>query len=90
MRRLQKVLFALAVVVLLGWMGASTASAQVSFTASASGARPLRFEGLTEATGVVVLSTTSTGTIPGAPAFPGAGGSQIVFDYGTLDRKSVV
>ena len=82
MRRFQKVLFSLAAVVLLGWMGASTASAQVAFLASASGARPLRFEGLTEATGVIVLSTTSAGTVGGA-ALP-AGGSEIIFDYGTL------
>ena len=81
MTEVRKILFALAVAVTLGWIAASTASAQVVFFAGTSGARPLRFEGLTEATGTVVLSSTSAGTIGGA-ALP-AGGSQIIFDYGT-------
>ena len=76
MKRFQKVLFALTAVVLLGWMGASTASAQgVTFFVSASGARPVRSEGLTEATGVVAFSANSAGTIVTA--------TRITLDYGT-------
>jgi len=63
MKRFQKALFALTAVVLLGWMGASTASAQTQFLASPSQARPVRSEGLTEAVGSVVLSAQSTGVI---------------------------
>lgn len=86
MKRFQKVLFALVAVVLLGWVGASTASAQVAFLASGSGARRLRFEGLTEATGTIVLSSTSLNGVIGGRALVGStlGGTQIVFDFGTL------
>jgi hypothetical protein len=72
MSELKKILFALAVVVALG---ASTASAQVQFFVSASSPRPIRVEGLTEATGNVVFAAQSTGTIKA--------GSTITLDYGT-------
>lgn len=64
MRRFQKVFYALAAVVLLGWMGASTASATVGgtqFLASPSQTRPVRSEGLAEAVGSVILSAQSGG-----------------------------
>ena len=75
MKRFQKALFALTAVVLLGWMGASTASAQVQFLASPSQSRPVRSEGLTEAVGTVILSAQSTGVIKL--------GSTISLNYGT-------
>jgi hypothetical protein len=75
MKRFQKALFTLAAVVALGWIGASTASAQVTFFVSASSARQVRFEGFTEATGVVAFSANSGGTI--------VVGTTITLDYGT-------
>ena len=74
MRRFQKVLFALAAVVALGWIGASTASAQVTFFVSASSPRQVRQEGQAEATGVIAFSANSGGTI--------VANSTITLDYG--------
>jgi len=82
MKRFQKVLFVLTTAVALAWVGSSTASAQTVFTASPTSVRQLRFEGITEATGGIILSVASFGTVAGA-ALP-AGGSQIILNYGTL------
>ncbi|OFV97964.1 MAG: hypothetical protein A3H28_07235 [Acidobacteria bacterium RIFCSPLOWO2_02_FULL_61_28] len=70
--------------VLLVLLGASTASAQVAFFLSTSGARPIRAEGLTEATGTVAFSAQSSGTIKV--------GSTLRLDYGTaiLDGSGTV
>jgi hypothetical protein len=75
MKRFQKALFALVAVVVLGWVGAETASAQVTFFVSASSARLVRQEGLAEATGVVAFSANSSGTI--------VAGSVLTLDYGS-------
>jgi len=71
MNRFQKALFTLAAVVAL----ATTASAQVTFFVSTSGARPVRSEGLAEATGSVAFAANSGGTI--------RAGSTISLDFGT-------
>jgi len=81
MKRFQKALFTLAAVVALGWIGASTASAQVTFFVSPSSARPVRAEGQTEAVGTVAFAANSGGTIIGA--VPPAIGSQLILNYGT-------
>ena len=74
--------FVLVAVVSLMSGAAKTSSAQVQFLVSASGARPIRAEGLTEATGSIVLSAQSSGTIKvtstitlgyGASVAPGTG-----------------
>jgi len=71
MNRFQKVLFTLAAVVAL----ATTASAQVTFFVSTSGARAVRSEGIAEATGQVAFAANSGGTI--------RAGSTLTLDYGT-------
>ena len=64
MPEVRKILFALALAVTLGLVGTSSASAAgVEFIVVASGARPVRAEGLTEATGAVVFVADSTGDI---------------------------
>ncbi len=71
MKQLKNIFFALALVA----VGASAASAQVQFFVSASGARPLRSEGTTEAVGTVAFASNNTGNI----VFD----SIITLDYGT-------
>ena len=75
MKPFQKALFVLTTVIVLGWVGTTTASAQVAFFVSASGARQVRGEGRAEATGVIQFSANSSGTI--------VTGTVIRLDYGT-------
>ncbi|OFV98936.1 MAG: hypothetical protein A3H28_09215 [Acidobacteria bacterium RIFCSPLOWO2_02_FULL_61_28] len=84
MRDLKRLLVALVTVVGLGLVGATAASAQVQFIASSSGARPIRVEGMTEATGTIVLAANTAGVI--------VSGSTIACDYGTavLDCSGAV
>ena len=72
MKKLKNIFFALALVA----VGASSASAQVQFFVSASGARPLRAEGRTEAVGTIAFAANSAGTI--------VLDSELALDYGTL------
>ena len=72
MKKLKNIFFALALVA----VGASYASAQVQFFVSASGARPLRSEGRTEAVGTIAFAANSAGTIVLA--------SEFTLNYGTL------
>ena len=76
--------------VLLVLLGASTASAQgVTFFVSASGARPVRAEGLTEATGSIVLSDQSTGTIKVNSVLNFNYGTAVVAGTGTVSTSCV-
>lgn len=86
MRRFQKAFFALAVVIALGWIGPSIASAVgVTFFVSATSPRKLRPEGLAEATGAIAFAANSSGSIVVGTIFELDYGAPIMVDSGTVE-----
>src|SRR3989338_2079751 len=79
--------FVLVAVVSLMSGAAKTSSAQVQFLVSASGARPIRAEGLTEATGSIVLSAQSPGTIKGTSTITLGYGASVAPGTGTVSTS---